>query len=102
MEPLRFPSDTNRVDEFVIEVRNPTDSARSLPLIFDEIKAQAITGTSMLLCEEDDGRPKGIPVQISKNWHRSPIVKSCMKVPGFEGMPWSRLRLEKRGGFAFG
>jgi len=69
IDPVRFPADTNRVDEFVIEVRNPSGSARSVPLIFDEIQARGITGTSMLLCEERDGRPTGIPVQISKNWH---------------------------------
>jgi hypothetical protein len=69
MEGIRFPKDRDRVDEYVIEVKNPTGEAVSLPLIFNEIKIQAITGTSMLLCDDKDGRPTGIPVQISKNWH---------------------------------
>jgi hypothetical protein len=68
MDAVRFPADTNRLDEFVIEIRNPSKDAASLPLIFNEIRPQAITGTSMVLCEED-GRPTGIPVQVSKNWH---------------------------------
>ncbi len=72
MESVRFPADTNRLDEFVFELRNPSDFDRSIPLIFDEIQARGITGTSMLLCEEHDGRPTGIPVQVSKNWHNRP------------------------------
>jgi hypothetical protein len=60
----------DRVDEFLIEVRNPSSTAQNIPLIFDEIKSQAITGTSMVLCDAKDGRPLGIPVQISKNWHQ--------------------------------
>jgi len=85
IDPVRFPADTNRVDEFVIEVRNPSGSDRSIPLIFDEIKVQAITGTSMLLCEEGDGRPTGIPVQISKNWHRKPEHRVVHDGPWLRG-----------------
>jgi hypothetical protein len=69
LEEWRFPSGTNRLDEFLIEIKNDSTRAQSIPLIFNEIKAVAITGTSMLLCEEKDGRPVGIPVQVSKNWH---------------------------------
>jgi len=72
MDYIRFPADTDRLDEFAIEVHNPSLSDRSIPLIFDEIPVRGITGTSMLLCEAQDGRPTGIPVQISKNWHNKP------------------------------
>ncbi len=85
MESVRFPADTNRVDEFVVEIRNPSGSGRSIPLIFDEIKARGITGTSMLLCEERDGRPTGIPVQISKNWHSKPGRKIVHDGPWLRG-----------------
>jgi hypothetical protein len=57
------------VDEYVIEVTNPDDSARNIPMIFEQPTPRAITGTVMTMCEEDDGRPTGIPIQISKNWH---------------------------------
>jgi hypothetical protein len=85
MDLVRFPADTNRLDEFVVELRNPSGSDRSIPLIFDEIKARGITGTSMLLCEERDGRPTGIPVQISKNWHTLPGRKIVHDGPWLRG-----------------
>lgn len=65
---VRFPEDRNRLDEYGFELVNPSSRDITLPLIFNETKPQAITGTSMVLCEED-GRPTGIPVQVSKNWH---------------------------------
>ncbi|VGO12489.1 hypothetical protein PDESU_01042 [Pontiella desulfatans] len=68
LERVQFPQDKDRLDEYSIELSNPSKQDAVLPLIFNEIKTQAITGTSMLLCEAD-GRPTGIPVQISKNWH---------------------------------
>ncbi|VGO18395.1 hypothetical protein [Pontiella sulfatireligans] len=85
MERVRFPADTNRLDEFVVELRNPSGSDRSIPLIFDEIQTRGITGTSMLLCEERDGRPTGIPVQISKNWHSKPGRKIVHDGPWLRG-----------------
>ncbi|MCF7847695.1 MAG: hypothetical protein K9M45_02500 [Kiritimatiellales bacterium] len=84
IDEVKFPSDTNRVDEFVIEVRNPSKEARNIPLIFNEIKPQAITGTSMVLCESD-GRPAGIPVQVSKNWHRKPDQRITHEGPWLRG-----------------
>jgi hypothetical protein len=71
MEPVKFPRDIDRLDEFEITVKNFSSGPQNIPLIFNETRTTAITGTSMLLCEED-GRPSGIPVQISKNWHRDP------------------------------
>jgi hypothetical protein len=65
-----YPEDTDRVDEYVIDVTNPEHTACQVPLVFDQVPPRAITGTVMTLCEEADGRPTGIPVQISKNWHR--------------------------------
>jgi len=67
---VTYPEAMDRVDEYVIEVRNPEKAACHVPLVFDQVQPRAITGTVMILCEEADGRPTGIPVQISKNWHR--------------------------------
>jgi hypothetical protein len=67
---VSYPKDANRVDEYVIEVHNPDDVSCNMPLVFDQVQPRAITGTVMSLCEDADGRPTGIPVQISKNWHR--------------------------------
>ncbi|TCS38984.1 hypothetical protein [Reinekea marinisedimentorum] len=61
----------DRYDEYVIEVTNPTDTEANIPLVFAQATIPTITGTVMLLADYDDGRPTGLPVQISKNWHKS-------------------------------
>ena len=66
---VTYPSAANRVDEYLIEVSNPLASATNIPLRFIQPNPRAITGTVMLLSDADSGRPLGIPVQISKNWH---------------------------------
>ncbi len=56
------------VHEFDFELTNPGAEVSVLPLIFDLGRPLLVTGTMMLLCDED-GKPSGIPVQVSKNWH---------------------------------
>jgi hypothetical protein len=88
-ERVVYPAATRRVDEYAIEVRNPTDTSMSLPLVFDQVVPRAITGTVMILCH-DDGRPTGIPVQISKNWHRKrgqPTVHEGHWLRGYTMLP---------------
>jgi hypothetical protein len=84
MKKVRFPADTNRLDEFVIELKNSSSQPASVPVIFSEPEAQAITGTSMVLCEED-GRPTGIPVQVSKNWHNKENARIVHDGPWLRG-----------------
>lgn len=87
---VQYPEDTNRVDEYVIEVQNPTDMPCNIPLVFDQVVPRAITGTVMTLCESEDGRPTGIPVQISKNWHRdkdNPTVHQGSWLRGYTLLP---------------
>jgi hypothetical protein len=68
---VKYPSGKNRVDEYLIELTNPSEVSENIPLVFDQPTVRAMTGTVMLLCDADDGRPLGIPVQISKNWHKN-------------------------------
>ena len=72
LEPARvhYPAAIGRIDEYVFTVNNPNDEETNIPLVFNQIRPPKITGTVMNLVEDDDGRPTGIPVQISKNWHR--------------------------------
>ena len=58
----------NTVHEYTFRATNPTDQAADIPVIFEPGRPRAVTGTMMLLCNED-GSPSGIPVQVSKNWH---------------------------------
>lgn len=68
-DSVSYPEAINRVDEYVIEVTNPSSSAANIPLVFEQPSPPAIIGTIMLLCDAIDGRPLGVPVQLSKNWH---------------------------------
>ena len=70
-DPVKYPSAAGRVDEYLIEVTNPLSTVTNIPLRFIQPTPRALTGTVMLLCDADSGRPLGIPVQISKNWHGS-------------------------------
>ncbi|MDF7809545.1 hypothetical protein P4E94_19060 [Pontiellaceae bacterium B12219] len=85
---LSYPSDKNLVDEYVITVKNPTSSTMDVPLIFDQTSLPAITGTMMMLCDDSDGSPLGIPVQISKNWHTGyPTTHSGYWLRGYSMIP---------------
>lgn len=64
-----YPDDIDHYDEYVIEVTNPSNSEINVPLVFNETTVRNITGTVMTLVEDEDGRPSGQAVQISKNWH---------------------------------
>lgn len=66
---VKYPSAIDRVDEYLIEVTNPLSAVTNIPLRFIQPSPRAITGTVMLLSDADSGRPLGIPVQLSKNWH---------------------------------
>ena len=68
---VTYPQDKNIYDEYVFEVTNPTNTALNVPLVFNQTSVPKITGTVMTLVEEDDGRPTGTAVQISKNWHKT-------------------------------
>ena len=65
---VSYPGSEDLVDEYIIELNNPTSSEQNLPLVFEQTSVPAVTGTLMVLCHED-GSPLGEPVQISKNWH---------------------------------
>jgi len=63
-------TEKDTVYEANLTVTNPTEETIQLPLCFRSVSPRAITGTTMMLCDEQ-GRPLGIPMQISKNWHNS-------------------------------
>lgn len=86
---VSYPRDTNRVDEYIIEVTNPTDIVSHIPLIFDQLQPRAITGTVMVLADAESGRPTGIPIQISKDWHKNinkPVVHEGSWLRGYTSL----------------
>ncbi len=63
---------TDRLDRLMVRLRNPGGQRRTFRLLFaDDDGVPAITGLTPML-RDTAGMPTGIPVQISKNWHRKP------------------------------
>uniref|UniRef100_UPI0035660146 hypothetical protein n=1 Tax=Pontiella sp. TaxID=2837462 RepID=UPI0035660146 len=96
MARFAYPKDAGRVNEFAIELFNPSGEDAVLPLVFKEISPVEITGTGMLLCEDSDGRPTGIPVQISKNWHNDPAKRVKHDGPWIRGYAMVPLKAGER------
>ena len=82
---VSYPADADRIDEYLVEVTNPGSTTENIPLVFEQPIPRKITGTVMLLADETDGRPLGIPVQISKNWHRNANNPSPHEGPWLRG-----------------
>lgn len=61
-------TDIRNYDEFSITVNNTEDNHRGVPFMLYLRDVAQITGLCPMLCDED-GKPTGIPVQLSKNWH---------------------------------
>lgn len=66
-------TDIRNYDEFEISVAGPDsvadpDAKRVVPFLLDLRPPANVTGVCPILCDEE-GRPLGIPVQLSKNWH---------------------------------
>lgn len=61
-------TDIRNYDEFTLEIDNPSDGIRSVPFLLDLRDVANITGLVPMLCDSE-GKPTGIPVQLSKNWH---------------------------------
>ena len=69
-------TDIRDYDEFKITV-NPTGTKHAVPFLLDMRSPANITGLCPILCDEA-GRPTGIPVQLSKNWHYRPMGSYLM------------------------
>ena len=82
-QPDRTPEGrNNRIERAAITLSNPSDHPRVARLCFGKRSTPGITGTSAMI-RDAAGRPVGLPVQISKNWH----VKK--KTDRYKG-PWYR------------
>lgn len=74
----------DRLDRFPLRVANTGSEARTclLLLAMEGAPFQGITGMCPML-RDLDGNPTGIPVQISKNWHRLPDRRFLYEGPWF-------------------
>ena len=60
----------DRLDKWRVIIRNDSDRETVTPIIFEPEQPRGITGFTPMLCDPD-GTPSGLPVQLSKNWHRN-------------------------------
>ena len=80
-----MPENLDRLDQFPVIVENTSDHDQVYPIVFAfEESFQGITGLCPML-RDSEGNPTGIPVQISKNWHRLPEQRLLYEGPWFHG-----------------
>jgi len=80
-----WADEPKRLDRFSVSVTNTGDSRRKIPLnMAVDGAVSGITGMTPLLLD-DRGRPTGIPVQVSKNWHRQAGKTFLYEGPWFHG-----------------
>lgn len=81
----------DRVDRWRVTVRNDAAAPAVARLMFTQQRHLPITGFTPMLCDPD-GTPTGLPVQVSKNWHRRPEKGTLPhEGPWFHGFAWVRL-----------
>lgn len=72
-KPKDFESEANRntYERVLVKLKNTSDKPLLVPLCFVKEKtAFPVTGLCPFLRDAQSGKPVGIPVQLSKNWHK--------------------------------
>ncbi len=91
-EGTYYPAEhLDRLDRWCVRLRNESDRETTARLMFTQRDSLPITGFTPMLCDAD-GTPTGLPVQISKNWHRRPEKGTLPhEGPWFHGCAFVRL-----------
>ncbi|WP_298288800.1 LamG domain-containing protein, partial [Novosphingobium sp.] len=88
-------TDIRDYDEFVVTVQNDNADHRQVPFLLDFRSPANITGIIPILCDAE-GRPTGLPMQLSKNWHYRPMgdyLMSYAYLPAAPGTTTYRIRV---------
>jgi len=85
-------TDIRNYDEVALRVDNKSGATQYAPMLFDVKRPANITGITPILCDAA-GRPTGIPVQLSKNWHHGAYAKFYAILPLPPGRTEYRLRI---------
>ncbi len=80
-----WADEPKRLDRFSVSISNPGTTTQNVPINFavDGNLSGVIGMTPMLF--DSEGRPTGIPVQVSKNWHRQADDPVLYEGPWFHG-----------------
>jgi len=84
-EAWNMAAEPDRLDRYTLRIANPGETPQriSLNFAFDGSFTGVVGMTPMLL--DGEGRPTGIPVQVSKNWHRLKDRRLLYEGPWFHG-----------------
>ena len=69
-DAIPYPASIERYDDYTFTVKNPLSETVNIPIVFNQRPVRTVTGISMQLVDGATGQPTGIPIQISKNWHK--------------------------------
>ncbi|MBT7702497.1 MAG: hypothetical protein HN700_19585 [Verrucomicrobia bacterium] len=84
-EAWDMQNNRDMMERVKLSIKNPSDAPMRVPLVFSKQGDFAgVTGLTPVL-RDLDGQPLGIPVQISKNWHRTEGKTSLYEGPWFQG-----------------
>jgi len=79
-------TDIREYDDFLISIDNAETAAKEVPFLLDFRSPANITGLCPILCDRE-GRPTGIPVQLSKNWHHPTLGAYLMAYSSLPAKP---------------
>ena len=79
-------TDIRDYDDFAITVDNADTVAKEIPFLLDFRSPANITGLCPILCDKE-GRPTGVQVQLSKNWHYAPMGAYLMAYTSLPAKP---------------
>ncbi|MBL9189671.1 MAG: hypothetical protein JNK23_19475 [Opitutaceae bacterium] len=89
-------------ESYAVTVENRSAAPQRVGLLFEHTPVKSIIGYVPMVLDAD-GRPSGLPVQISKNWH---VAKSSAPVPymgqWMHGRTWLNLPANSRVAFHYG
>jgi hypothetical protein len=81
----------DHLDRLRVNIRNPFRNERTFRLLFAMDRGfPGVTGMCPML-RDADGSPTGLPVQVSKNWHRDERRRLQYEGPWFHGFTMLRL-----------
>ncbi len=79
-------TDIRHYDDFAISIVNEDGIPTEIPFLLDLRSVANITGLCPMLCDKE-GRPTGIPVQLSKNWHNDQVGAYLMAYTSLPAKP---------------
>lgn len=77
-----------------VDITVDSTAGKKVPFMMEIFGCANITGVCPVLCD-DKGRPTGIPVQISKNWHNSGMgdyLRAYVLLPSVKGVSKYKLK----------